>query len=272
LGVEAGGLGAVLYYGGSVGEAGKALTAKGILQWGANRTVKEYGMDGHQHPAPARRQPRLLDQVREVIRCLHYSIRTEQAYVDWIQRFVLFHGKRHPADMGAPEVEAFLTHLAVQGQVAASTQNQALNAIVFLYRQVLKQEFGWLEGVERAKKPLRLPVVFTREEARAVLARLDGVRWMMASLLYGSGLRLMECIRLRVEDVDFDRHQLVVRDGKGGKDRVTMVPDRLVEPLKIPLDKVATLHKNDLSEGLGAVYLSFALEKKYPNANREWGW
>ena len=157
--------------------------------------------------------------------------------------------------MGAPEVEAFLTHLAVHGKVAASTQNQALNAIVFLYRQVLKKELGWLEGVERAKKPVRLPVVFTREEARAVLARLDGIRWVMASLLYGSGLRLMECTRLRVKDVNFDQHQLIVRDGKGGKDRITLLPDRLVESLRTHLDKVAVLHKKDLSEGFGAVYL-----------------
>ena len=208
-------------------------------------------MDRHEDPAPTRSQPRLLDQVRGVIRRLHYSIRTEQTYVDWIRRFILFHGKRHPAEMGAPEVEAFLTHLAVQGKVAASTQNQALNAIVFLYRQVLKKELGWLEGVERAKKPARLPVVFTREEARAVLSRLDGIRWVMASLLYGSGLRLMECTRLRVKDVDFDQHQLIVRDGKGGKDRITMLPDRLVEPLKTHLCKVAVLHKKDLSEGWG---------------------
>jgi integrase len=153
--------------------------------------------------------------------------------------------------MGTPEVEAFLTHLAVQGQVAASTQNQALNAIVFLYRQVLRKELGWLEGVERAKKPARLPVVFTREEAPAVLSRLDGIRWVMASLLYGSGLRLMECIRLRVKDVDFDQHQLIVRDGKGGKDRITMLPDRLVEPLKTHLDKVAVLNKRTSRRGSG---------------------
>jgi integrase len=169
---------------------------------------------------------------RDVIRRLHYSIRTEQTYVDWIRRFILFHRKRHPAEMGATEVETFLTHLAVQGKVAASTQNQALNAILFLYRQVLEKEQGWLEGVERAKKPARLAAVFTRQAARAVLSRLDGIRWVMASLLYGSGLRLMECLRLRVKDVDFDQHQLIVRDGKGGKDRITMLPDRLVEPLR----------------------------------------
>ena len=174
VGVEAGRVGAVLYRGGGVGEAGKALKTKGIVQGGARPTVRKHGMDRHEDPAPTRSQPRLLDQVRGVIRRLHYSIRTEQAYVDWIRRFILFHRKRHPKEMGAPEVEAFLTDLAVQGKVAASTQNQALNAIVFLYRQVLKKDFGWLEGVERAKKPARLPVVFTREEARAVLARLDG--------------------------------------------------------------------------------------------------
>jgi site-specific recombinase XerD len=187
-------------------------------------------MDRHEDPAPTRGQPKLLDQVRSVIRRLHYSIRPEQTYVDWVRRFILFHRKRHPAEMGAPEVEAFLTHLAVQGKVAASTQNQALNAIVFLYRQVLKKEVGWLEGVERAKKPARLPVVFIREEARAVLARLDGIRWVMTSLLYGSGLRLMECTRLRVKDVDFDQHQLIVRDGKGGKDRITMLRIGLSSP------------------------------------------
>ena len=271
---------------GGVGEADKALKTKGIVQGGARPTVGKHGMDRHEDPAPTRGQPRLLDQVRGVSRRLHYSIRTEQTYVDWIRRFILylikagllpvrfilFHRKRHPADMGAPEVEAFLTHLAVQGKVAASTQNQALNAIVFLYRQVLKKELGWLDGLERAKKPVRLPVVFTREEARAVLARLDGIRWVMASLLYGFGLRLMECTGLRVKDVDFHQHQLIVRNGKGSKDRITLLPDRLVEPLKTHLDKVSVLHKKDLSEGFGAVYLPFALEKKYPNANREWGW
>jgi integron integrase len=220
------------------------------------------------YPTP----PRLLDRVRDVIRRKHYSIRTEQAYVQWIRRFILFHGKRHPTDMGAPEVEAFLTHLAVAGKVAASTQNQALNALVFLYREVLAREIGWLENLQHAKRPARVPVVFTRDEAKTVLARLDGTCWLMASLLYGCGLRLMECMRLRVKDIDFAWKQVVVRDGKGQKDRVTMLPEKLVDPLSTHLEKIKAVHAKDLSEGYGAVYLPFALERKYPNANREWGW
>ena len=163
------------------------------------------------------REPRLLDRVRDAIRVRHYSIRTEQAYTGWIRRFILFHGKRHPAEMGKLEVEAFLTHLAVSGNVAAPTQNQALSAVLFLYKEVLGQELGWMESVVRAKKPARLPVVFTREEVRAIMARLDGVRWIMAMLLHGSGLRLLECLRLRVKDIVFDKRCLTVREGKSGK-------------------------------------------------------
>lgn len=217
-------------------------------------------------------QPKLLDQVREAIRVRHYSIRTEQAYVGWIKRFIFFHGKRHPGDMGKAEISAFLSHLAVKGKVAASTQNQALNAILFLYREVLKRDVGWLDEVERAKKPSRLPVVFTPSEARKILALLPKDKWVMASLLYGSGLRLMECVRLRVKDVDFHYRQITVRDDKGRKDRVTVLPKKLVEPLQVQLETVKTLHQQDLKEGYGAVYLPYALEKKYPNANREFGW
>ncbi|MGH8523839.1 MAG: integron integrase [Gammaproteobacteria bacterium] len=220
-------------------------------------------------PAP---RPRLLDQVRDVVRRRHYSIRTEQAYIHWIKRFILFHGKRHPRQMGAREVEAFLTHLAVAQKVSASTQNQALNALVFLYHHVLLQELGTIENVERAKRPVRLPVVLTVEEVRAVLAELKGSVWLMAGLLYGSGLRLMECLRLRIKDLDFAMHQIVVRDGKGAKDRMTMLPAQLVEPLRSHLSKVKGLHERDLSESFGTVYLPYALERKYPNANREWGW
>jgi len=176
-------------------------------------------------------KPKLLDQVRQKIRLKHYSIRTEQAYVDWIKRFILFHQKRHPASMGPPEVRTFLSHLAIERHVSASTQRQALSAIAFLYREILEQDLSWLEDMEPAKKPERLPVVFSRAEARAVLARLDGQSWLMASLLYGAGLRLMECVRLRVKDVDFGQQQILVRDGKGQKDRVTMLPHRVVEPL-----------------------------------------
>ena len=219
-----------------------------------------------------REEPKLLDQVRDLIRLKHYSIRTEQAYLGWIRRFILFHHKRHPKEMGKTEIEAFLTHLAVQKNVAASTQNQAMNAILFLYRHVLKQDLGWLEDVTRATRPARLPVVLTVPEVQSVLARLDGQHWVMASLLYGSGLRLMECLRLRVKDLELTRRELIVRDGKGSKDRITLLPDKLIQPLQIQLERVKALHQQDLQQGFGAVYLPDALEREYPNANREWAW
>ncbi|MFO1428904.1 MAG: integron integrase [Candidatus Competibacteraceae bacterium] len=224
-----------------------------------------------QTPVP-RGEPKLLDQVRDLIRLKHYSIRTEQAYLSWIRRFILFHHKRHPKEMGKPEIEAFLTHLAVQENVAASTQNQAMNAILFLYRYVLKQDLDWLEDVTRAKRPARLPVVLTVSDVQAVLARLEGQYWVMASLLYGSGLRLMECLRLRVQDLELTRRELIVRDGKGAKDRITLLPDKLIQPLQTQLERVKALHQQDLQQGFGAVYLPDALERKYPNANREWAW
>jgi integron integrase len=217
-------------------------------------------------------KPKLLDQVRNTIRLKHYSIRTERAYMDWIRRFILFHHKQHPTVMGAPEVRAFLSHLAVERHVAASTQHQALSALIFLYREVLNQDLGWLEDMERAKRPERLPVVFSRSEVRAVLAHLDGQRWLMASLLYGAGLRLMECVRLRVKDVDFGYRQILVRDGKGQNDRVTMLPQTVIEPLRLHLERVKALHEQDLADGFGEVYLPFALEKKYPKISREWVW
>lgn len=216
--------------------------------------------------------PRLLDQVREVIRIRHYSIRTEQAYLQWIRRFILFHGKRHPRDMGAPELTAFLSHLAIQRNVAASTQNQALNAILFLYRDALKITLPWLSDVQRAKKPQHLPVVFTREEIKALFAQLQGTLWLMAGLTYGGGLRLLECLRLRVKDIDFDYKQLVIRDAKGQKDRVTMLPNSLLDPLRTHLARVRQLHETDLREGYGRVHLPYALATKHPNADREWGW
>ncbi|MBS3963348.1 MAG: integron integrase [Methylomonas sp.] len=219
---------------------------------------------------PAR--PKLLDQVRDKIRVKHYSIRTEQAYTDWIRRFILFHHKQHPSEMGAAEVEAFLTHLAVVGNVAASTQNQAKSALLFLYKEVLAVELPWLDGVEQAKAPKRLPVVLTHAEVKDLLGRLTGTSWLLASLLYGTGMRLMEVMRLRVKDVEFARLEIVVRDGKGFKDRVTMLPASLAEPLKAHLEKVKALHHEDLQTGYGSVYLPHALEKKYPNAGREWGW
>ena len=219
-----------------------------------------------------RKSPRLLDQVRELIRIRHYSIRTEQAYVQWIRRYILFHDKRHPHELGAEEVTAFLSHLAIKRNVAASTQNQALNAILFLYREVLKCTLPWLENVQRAKKPQRLPVVLTRDEVRAMLGQMQGTPWLMAALIYGGGLRLMECLRLRVKDVDFQYRQLVIRDAKGQKDRVTLLPQNLFESLRNHLVRVRTLHEADLREGYGCVHLPFALAEKYPAAERDWGW
>lgn len=220
-------------------------------------------------PAPP---PKLLDQVRNKIRFKHYSIRTEQAYVDWIRRFILFHNKRHPATMGKPEVEAFLTHLAVAGKVAASTQNQARSALLFLYKEILDQALPWMDDVASARRPERLPVVLTVSEVKIVLDHLSGTQALLARLLYGTGMRLMEGCRLRVKDLDFEQHQLIVRDGKGFKDRVTVLPDTLIEPLTRHLIRVKTLHEEDLQEGYGAVYLPHALERKYPDAHHAWGW
>ena len=216
--------------------------------------------------------PKLLDQVRGKVRLKHYSIRTEQAYVDWIKRFILHFDKRHPRELGAAEVEAFLTHLAVAGNVAAATQNQAKSALLFLYREVLETELPWLDNVERARAPKRLPVVLTREEVQGVLGRLTGTHWLIASLLYGAGLRIMEGLRLRVKDVEFSRREILVRDGKGFKDRVTMLPAALAAPLAEHLERVKALHGRDLAAGRGAVYLPYALERKYPGAARDWAW
>jgi integron integrase len=215
---------------------------------------------------------KLLDQVRYLIRLKHYSIRTEQAYTQWIKRFIVFHNKRHPADMAEPEVTAFLSHLAVNLNVAASTQNQALSAILFLYGEVLKKPLNRLDHIQHAKRESRLPVVFTSDEVEAVLAQLEGRLWLMASLLYGAGLRLMECVRLRVKDLDFTMKQIIVRDGKGGKDRITVLPDSMIAPLQRHLTKVKALHERDIKEGYGQVYLPHALAQKYRNANREWPW
>ncbi len=222
--------------------------------------------------APVPRAPRLLDQVHAAIRARHLSLRTEKAYVGWIRRFIFFSGKRHPRDMGEPEITKFLSHLAVQGRVSASTQNQALAAILFLYRHVLGQDLDWLDDIVRAKHTVRPPVVFTREQVQAVLSNLRGVVWIQASLLYGAGLRLMECARLRVKDIDFDRRRITVREGKGGKDRVTVLPDKVAAALGQHLEGVRRLHQRDLELGLGRVELPYALARKYPNADRTWGW
>lgn len=218
------------------------------------------------------RAPRLLDQVRARLRLKHYSLRTEQAYVGWIRRFILANGKRHPREMGVSEVEAFLSALAIQGQVAAGTQNQALSALLFLYREVLSIELPWMETVVRAKRPQRVPVVLSRDEVTRLLAMMDGRFGLMASLLYGSGMRLMECVRLRVKDVDFELNQICVRDGKGGKDRHVPLPQRLRESLRAQLERTRLVHQQDLAAGLGAVWLPYALARKYPSASREPGW
>ena len=215
---------------------------------------------------------KLLAQMRHILRLKHLSIRTEKAYVQWAKRFILFHHKRHPADMGAPEIRTFLTHLAVEGQVAASTQNVALQALIFLYRHVLKQPFPELDEIEHARKSRRVPVVFARQEVSKVLAQLAGTSHLMASLLYGSGLRLMECVRLRVKDVDFAYHQLIVRDGKGAQDRVTMLPQSLAEALQRQLARTKLLHEEDLAAGHGDVYLPYAFARKDPHAGTSWEW
>jgi integron integrase len=214
----------------------------------------------------------LLEQLRNLLRSRHYSLRTEETYLDWVRRYILFHGKRHPRDLGVDEMLAFLNHLAVDLNVSASTQNQARCAVLFLYRELLGVDPGDLKLVAAAREPRRLPTVLTRAESRAVIAQLTGVYRLMAQLLYGSGLRLMECLRLRVKDLDFEQHQLMVRDGKGMHDRLTMLPDSLTQPLREHLRGVRKLYDLDLAEGFGEVYLPFALARKAPGAARAWAW
>ncbi len=216
--------------------------------------------------------PRLLDQVRLAIARRHYSPRTEETYIHWIKRLIYFHGKKHPRDMGAGEVTAFLNHLARELDVAAATQNQALAAILFLYKEVLNLPLPWLEGLERASRPVRVPTVLSVPEVQRLLASMQGVKWLMASLLYGAGLRLRECLKLRVKDMDFDYRQILVRDGKGAKDRVTVLPESVIEPLREHLKRVRALHDADLAYGYGDVELPDALARKYPRAPYEWGW
>lgn len=216
--------------------------------------------------------PRLMDQVRDTLRVHHYSLRTEQTYLQWIRRFILFHGKRHPREMGADEISAFLTHLAVRKDVAASTQNQALSALLFLYKKVLGIEPAWIQDVVRAKRPKRLPVVLSQETVRRLLDGLGGSHRLIAYLIYGSGMRLMEAARLRVKDIDFDYRQITIRGGKGGKDRVTMLPGRLCAPLRRQLELGRRLFDLDRAEGAPGVELPHALERKYPNAGKEWAW
>ena len=217
-------------------------------------------------------KPKLLDQVRQAIRTRHYSDRTEKAYVHWIKRFIFFHDKRHPLEMAEPEIACFLSNLATEGRVSASTQNQAFNALLFLYDAVLNKKIGLIDGVVRAKRPQSLPVVLTKDEVKKVIDHINGVPRLMAILLYGAGLRLMECCRLRVKDIDFSRNEIVVRSGKGNKDRYTMLPTAVQESLVQHLRSAKLQHEDDLKKGLGRVSLPNALERKYPNAGKEWGW
>jgi integron integrase len=218
------------------------------------------------------KQPRLLDRVRHAIRARHYSLRTEEAYIGWIKRYIFFHDKRHPAEMGEPEINAFVTHLAVEGPVGASTQTQALSALLFLYRHVLSKPLPDLDTVIRAKRPGRLPTVLTRSEVRRIVACMDGTPRLVATLLYGTGMRLLECLRLRVKDLEFGNNRIVVRDPKGGEDRV--VPFPLVARAEMPswLARVKRIHERDLADGFGTVYLPDAIARKFPGADREWGW
>jgi integron integrase len=222
--------------------------------------------------AVAGRKPKFLDQMRTFMRARRYSRRTEQAYVDWVRRFILFHSKRHPRELGEDEIVEFLSDLAVKRKVSPSTQNQAFCALLFLYQQFLERKLGPLDGALRASKPARLPVVLSREEVRAVLAHIRPRYRLMLELVYGSGLRLLECLRLRIKDVDFDYGRIIVRDGKGMKDRVTMLPGRLRRQLKEHLAHAKAVHERDLQLGFGSVYLPDALERKYPNAHRSWMW
>ena len=223
-------------------------------------------------PAGQTQKPKLLERVRMVIRSRNLSPRTEEAYVGWIRKYILFHAKRHPADLGEAEIAGFLSSLATERRVSASTQNQALSALLFLYQEVLHKDLEWLQGIVRAKRPIRVPVVLTKSEVEAILANLRGAPWLMACLLYGAGLRLMECCRLRVKDIDLQRNEISIRDGKGLKDRVTLVPGKLRGPLAAHLEEVQQQHQSDLRLGYGSVELPGALARKYPNTPREWGW
>ncbi|HBK47054.1 MAG TPA: hypothetical protein DDZ67_11595 [Xanthomonadaceae bacterium] len=233
---------------------------------------KEYPRQGPVHDAPAGSPPRLLDLVRERLRRLGRAKRTEEAYVGWIRRFILANGKRHPDAMGAREVEAFLTGLAARDEVAPSTQNQALAALLFLYREVLGRELPWMDEIQRARRPRRLPTVLSEDEVAGLLAEMEGRYGLMAALLYGTGMRLMECVRLRVKDMDSGRNEIVVREGKGGKDRRTILPQSLREALRAQTGEARRVHARDLEAGFGEVWLPHALARKYPNAAREAGW
>lgn len=215
---------------------------------------------------------KLLDQVRIELRAKHYSLRTEKSYTSWIKRFILFHNKRHPNEMGADEIRAYINHLAVKDNVSSSTQNQALQAILFLYKNILKQEIGWINEIEKVARTKHIPVVFSKAEAKLVLENMHGVLHLIASLLYGGGLRLNECLRLRIKDIDFDYRQIIIRDGKGEKDRRTTLPESLITALQIQIKNVKKIHLEDLKENKGATVLPYALRRKYSNAAKDFSW
>lgn len=236
-------------------------------------TKKQQPTNPNQPSTSSSQGKKLLDQLSDQLRTKHYSLRTEQTYKSWIRQYILFHNKRHPRDMGASEINAFISHLVLERNVAASTQNQALSAILFFYRYVLNIEVDQtVLNAVRPQKPKRVPTVLSKPEAKKVIDHLDGIYRLMAQLMYGSGLRLMEVLRLRVKDLDFANHQIIVRDGKGEDDRLTTFPDTLLEPLRLHLNQVKAIHEKDLFDGFGTVYLPYALERKYPNASREWVW
>jgi integron integrase len=234
--------------------------------------MSEHGLIKSNSVELSKKKPKLLHQVRSVLRTRHLSLRTEDAYVQWIRRFILFHHKRHPQEMGEEEIRQFISDLAINAKISASTQTVALSALLFLYRDVLKKDLPYVSNIERAQQRTKLPVVFTRDEVKAVLKMMSGTNQLIASLLYGSGMRLMECLRLRVKDIDQGYNQIVVRDGKGEKDRITLLPATLKQSLIRHLQKVKLLHEDDKEAGFGEVYLPYALERKYPQAARQWGW
>ena len=234
--------------------------------------IELIGSETYHYSQSGSQKPRLLDLVSQEIQTPHYSRRTEKTYIGWIKRFILFHGKRHPVKMGEKEINRFLSYLAIKKQVTASTQNQALCAIVFLYRQALNKDIGLLEGLIRAKRPGRLPVILTKTEVKQVFRNLTGVKRIIVRIMYDSGLRLMECLRLRIKDIDLLSNQIIIRDGKGNKDRITMLSEVVNAPLKEHLRRVWKIHQLDLKDGFGRVYLPYALSGKYPNASREWNW
>ncbi|MFH0926205.1 MAG: integron integrase [bacterium] len=219
----------------------------------------------------AQKPKKLMDYVREKMRLKHYSIRTEKTYIDWMVRYICFHNKQHPKEMGVPEIEAFLSHLATNGNVASSTQNQAFNAILFLYREILNIPLDGIDAI-RAKKKAKIPVVLTKEEVKRVIISMEGVQQLITKILYGSGLRLLECLRLRIQDIDFNMNEITVHDGKGEKDRITFLPEPVKPILRDHLERVKILHDNDLAKGYGQVYLPYALARKYPKADKEWRW